>query len=440
MKSMIKTLALVSVLLAGMSTVSAGPNVTALPWTSQFGTAGHDCAIGVAAEGTGIYVAGTVTASLIDECLDTDGVGQDAFVRRYNTGGSLVWTRVFGTSAVDVAFGVAADAAGNAYVTGDTYGVLGQSAAGGDDAFVRKYDLVGNVLWTDQFGSALDDHAGDVAVDEDGNAYVVGFTEGALPGQRSHGSRDAFVRKYDSVGNVVWTRQFGSLQADGAAGVDLDATGNAYLAGFTLGYLAALNDGTSDGYVRAYDTSGNVLWTSQFGDADHIGAVDIAVGGDGSASITGLVGPTNDSEVFLRRYGTGGGLLWTRHFGTVQGEYVRGVAMDSAGNALVVGETWGTLGQISKGGQDAFVRSYNAAGDVLWTKQFGTGSDDLALSVAADDAGNPLVAGSTNGTFVGQSSAGGEDAFLAKIVIPSFILQPLNDVLVPVLIDFLGPY
>jgi len=109
----------------------------------------------------------------------------------------IEWTRQFGTSASDSAWGVAIDTSGNVYVAGRTSGALpGQSSAGESDAFVRKYDGSGNELWTSQFGSSTSDYAYGVAVDISGNVYVVGNTWGALLGQSSSGNLDGFVAKY----------------------------------------------------------------------------------------------------------------------------------------------------------------------------------------------------------------------------------------------------
>src|SRR2546426_439575 len=131
------------------------------------------------------------------------------------------------------AVGIALDASG-VYVSGSISGALpGQTSAGSGDAFLRKYDASGNVLWTRQFGSSDFDQADNVAVDASG-AYVAGVTAGAFPGQTSAGSADAFVIKYDTSGNDLWTRQFGSSTYDLAWGMALDASG-AYVAGGTAG-------------------------------------------------------------------------------------------------------------------------------------------------------------------------------------------------------------
>ncbi|NIV30687.1 MAG: hypothetical protein GWN58_14665, partial [Anaerolineae bacterium] len=122
----------------------------------------------------------------------------DAFVRKYDSHGNELWTRQFGNGWTVIAFGISVDASG-VYVGGRTSGALpGQTSTGFDDAFVRKYDANGNVLWTRQLGTTKIDRAFEVSVDASG-VYVVGETDGALPGQTSSGGFQAFVVKLSVV-------------------------------------------------------------------------------------------------------------------------------------------------------------------------------------------------------------------------------------------------
>ena len=88
---------------------------------------------------------------------------------------------------------------------------------------------------------------------------------------------------------------------------------------------------------------------------------------------------------------------------------------DDDGNLIIVGSTTGTFAsQSSFGSQDAFVRKYDAAGQHLWTSQFGTDQSDTALAVAVDGNGSVIVTGQTNGAFQGLTQTGSTDAFVRK--------------------------
>src|SRR3989454_5558413 len=103
------------------------------------------------------------------------------------------------------AVGIAVDASG-VYVAGSINGTLpGQTSAGSCDAFLRKHDTSGNVLWTRQFGTSGEDEAIAIAVDASG-AYVAGRTSGALPGQTNAGTDGSFPYEDVAIHNAMCTR------------------------------------------------------------------------------------------------------------------------------------------------------------------------------------------------------------------------------------------
>ena len=99
--------------------------------------------------------------------------------------------------------------------------------AGSHDAFLAKYDSSGEQLWVRQFGSAAYEELESVATDLDGNVYVAGHTQGSLAGVNA-GSYDAFLAKYDSSGEQLWVRQFGSAVYDELESIATDLDGNVF--------------------------------------------------------------------------------------------------------------------------------------------------------------------------------------------------------------------
>jgi hypothetical protein len=145
------------------------------------------------------------------------------------------------------------DALENVFVTGTTSGALSGQTAGGLDVFVAKYNAAGTLLWIRQFDSSggVSDVGHSVAVDVAGNALVAGYTGGAFAGEISLGAAvDAFVRKYDADGGIVWTRPFGSASDDYATSVAVNATGAIAVAGYTRGALPGqVSVGVDDAFV-----------------------------------------------------------------------------------------------------------------------------------------------------------------------------------------------
>ena len=284
-------LVVLMLLTAAIPTPAAGlgAKAGAFLWTRQFGTSEADAAKAVSVDGSSVYVAGPM--------------GLHGFLQKFDPDGNALWTRQFGTSMEDFTNAVAAGASG-VYVAGYT------TTADDHDVFLQKFDPDGNALWTRQFGTSEFDFATAVAVDASG-VYVGGHTLGTFPGETSAGT-DAFLRKYDFDGNVMWTHQFGTSGADGALAIAVDAF-RVYVAGWTTGTFPGQPSvtGYQDAFLRTYDPDGNVIWTRQFGPAETDAAHAVAVDASGVyvAGKTGIV-------AFVQKFDRDGKAVWTRQFGT----------------------------------------------------------------------------------------------------------------------------
>ena len=160
-------------------------------WTRQFGTPEGDEVVTLAVDASGVYLAGMTTGAL---GIDRAAGAVDGFAARYTFDGERVWLLQLGPEEYDDTLGIAPGAE-VVYVGGNTRGALpGQRHAGGLDAFVQRRDQTGSVGWTLQVGTSGHDELLDL--DTAGtDVYVVGSTDGALPGQTNLGSVDAFVIK-----------------------------------------------------------------------------------------------------------------------------------------------------------------------------------------------------------------------------------------------------
>ena len=405
-------IAFLAVAAAPAAHAEAAPDVT---WVRQFGTPDWDYGFTVATDGTGVYVGGRTLGDLGGPNLH-EGVS-DPYLRAYDADGNVRWTRQFSSQAVGDVDWIAADGTA-VYAVGEVAGALpGQTAAGGFDAFLRKYDLAGNEAWTRQFGTSQGNEANGVATDATG-IYVAGQTDDALTGQSGLGSSDAFLRKYDPDGNVLWTREFGGAAWDSAHGVAVDGSG-VYVVGEVEGLpnrVAALWKYSPDGdpvWTQTLATTTGLILSHRLGVATVPGRVYI-----GGFVCGTLPNQTNfgGCDAFAWAWDTDGNELWGREFGTPNGTFGYGIAADDSG-VIVSGHVRGAFpGEVSAGGTDAFLRKYDHLGNALWTHQFGTPADEQHGGVAID-ASDVYVAGSTDGAFPGQTFAGRDDAFLAKLTI-----------------------
>jgi len=389
-----------------------------LDWVRVLGSTGfpNDQGRGLAIDASGsVYAVGTVGGTLAG---NVSAGGEDAYVQKFDPDGNTIWLFQFGTGSTDNAFSVAAAASGFVYVYGRTTGNLsGLPNAGGFDCFLRKYSSSGVVQWTRLFGSSADDSSQGLALDASENIYVGGETAGTLPGQVSSGSQDAFLRKYDLNGTELWTRQFGTGGIDVGWAVAVDSAGNPHITGETWSAFPGFaNGGQADGFLRKYDPNGNVIYTRQWGGPPRetgyslvAAATDVYVAG--VVHIYPLPGNRNG---FLAKFDGAGNPVWTDIFDTTAQEDATAVCRDGSG-LFVSGSTGGVFpGQASSGGVDAYVRRYDFAGAVLWTKQYGSAGDDTSGFQSAHFNGSVYQSGSTSGIWPGQVNSGGTDCFLAR--------------------------
>ncbi|MBI4332772.1 MAG: SBBP repeat-containing protein [Chloroflexi bacterium] len=336
-------------------------------WARQFGASQEDYATAVAVDGPGnVYVAGDRDGYYVQGPQSLIG-GFNGFICKYDSSGNQLWARTFSSGNTQYTYGVAVDSYGNVYAAGYTYGVFeGQIPSGGSqDAFVVSYDSVGNMRWARQFGTGRFDAASGIAADGAGNVYVTGSTGGTYPGQVPAGGNDAYIRKYDSAGYAQWTKQFGTSLPDYAQGIAVDGSGNIYVTGDTYGaFPGQAHLGLQDAFVARFDSYGNLIWTRQFGTDANEYAKGIAV--DGSGNIF-LAGETYGSfpfnlpssggwDIYISSYNNLGDWLWSRQFGTSLDDHIGGITRGSPGNVYVAGSTNGVFpGQTRSGWWDAFV-------------------------------------------------------------------------------------
>ena len=266
-------------------------------WTRVFGDSPTLRGYGVSASRQDeIYVAGYTYSDLNDQVVTGT---QDGYLVKYASDGEIVWTKLVGVSGeVTLAKGVSAASDGTIYIAGVTRGELdGQQNSGSGDAFVAKYASDGTRLWSRLFGSDGNEDVKRVSSASDGSVYIVGGTDSSsFYGRESGGNYDAYVAKYSSDGARLWTNSLGGEGLDYAFGVSTASDGSVYVVGQTDsiyfdGQLTARGRGEGyndyDAFVTKYASDGSKEWTRLISGASSFQAFDVDVAKDGSIYIAG---------------------------------------------------------------------------------------------------------------------------------------------------------
>ena len=339
----------------------------------------------------------------------------------------LSYSTYLGGSDMDYANGIAVDPSGNAYVTGYTASIdfplvnPAQNSPGGGtcsdgvdtiacfDAFVTKLNPTGTALvYSTYLGGSNEDYGTGIALDASGHAYVTGYTNStdfpvqhALQSENA-GGYDAFVAELSADGaSLIYSTYWGGSLDDIGTGIAVDSSGNAYISGYT----ASPDFPVTPGALQA-----------NYGGGDHDG--------------------------FVVKFNSGGAELgYSTFLGGSADDYAYGVAVDSAGDAYVTGATnstnFPTLNAFQPnyaGGlcamapntfpcYDAFVAKLNPAGSALIFSTYlgGTGSD-YGYAIALDGSSNAYMTGYTTSTNLPTTAGafqrvfgGSYDAFVAKL-------------------------
>lgn len=250
-------------------------NTIYLP-SNGFGPSDDDAAmsytpsIGMAVDGSGnIYVA-QQKGDFDDEYC---GAIRSNIVAKYSPTGALLWQR---TSTVGVPTDITVSSSGSVYVAGSA-GYARYSSTGGltwtktgasddiivsgsnlytrDRTTIRRHDSTGKTLWSRTQSGLSSLVVADITGDGSGNVYLAGKYSATST------NRDAFTRKLNSSGSVVWTKPFGTSAYDDALGIATITGSEIYTTGSTQGTLSHANMGGSDAYLRKTNSSGDRVWT-----------------------------------------------------------------------------------------------------------------------------------------------------------------------------------
>jgi hypothetical protein len=362
---------------------------------------------------------------------------------------SWEWAKKMYSKSPSAGMAIATDAIGNSYVTGsfsDTLHIDGTvlKSKGSYDIFLAKFDRTGELIWVKQAGGIDMDEAYGIAGDNEGNVYITGYISGKAEFSQhlvnGSSSRDFFLTKYDSEGNVLWINLEAGVNEDYGKSVCVDNNGDVYATGIFHGTIktekATLKSKSSKNtFIIKHDRNGNFLWAKTGASSGSSEASEINVDSNGNVFVAGtfqgvaefdkkVIVSLNHKEVFLVKYSPQGEIQWLKKGGASSDENtLSAVATDSIGNIVITGSFSGTAffgnKQLkSNGANDLFIVKYDNDGEVVWATQAGGKGDEIARSLEVDKSGNIFIAGEFNFSFsFGKSdiqNIGDWDVFVLK--------------------------
>ncbi len=284
---------------------------------------------------------------------------------------------------------IAVDASGNVYVTGES------SGQGGLIGYATiKYNSAGEEQWVARYNGPGNgnDSASAIAVDASGNVYVTGQSLGQGTGI------DYATIKYNSAGQQQWVARYNGPASsdDNAAAIAIDGSGNVYVTG-----TSRIDAGSNYDYLTVkYDSTGQEQWVASYngpGNAFDF-AFAVAVDSSGNVYVTGESSGLDSAYDYATiKYNSMGQEQWVaRYNGPANYDDVaEAIALDGSANVYVTGYSYG----VGDMGVDYATIKYNSAGQEQWVARYngGTRSDDYATAIAVDNSGNVYVTGDSLG-------------------------------------------
>lgn len=360
---------------------------------------------------------------------------------------------------------VAMDGYGNTLMAGQaalaglaTFGAHDITVSGSGDALLVKFNSTGQRLWATYYGGTQWESANAVAADANGNVYLAGETwstnaiasSGAFQTTLG-GDVDAFLVKFNANGIRQWGTYFGGIYPDYAHALTIDGAGQPVIGGRTFssglatsGAADVTNDGTGDGFIAKFTTSGSREWTTYLGGTGYDGVSGLsndgtfifAAGSTGSSQGIATssahdvsLDQSGGSDGFLVKYSGFGQKLWGTYYG---GEGVESLvdcaAEQGTGVVYLSGTTTSTsaIGTLFAhqptlaGMEDGFLIKFNSSGVRQWGTYVGGAGSDRAMGVVFGSYNRIYLAGSTTSTSsmattgaYQSTNAGFSDAFLS---------------------------
>ncbi|MEG3911821.1 SBBP repeat-containing protein, partial [Microcoleus sp. w2-18aC6] len=392
----------------------------------------------------------------------------------------LAYSTYLGGSGNENANRITVDSTGAAYIIGTTFnnfpttpGAYQTTPGGQSDILVTKVNPEGTALvYSTYIGGPNNDEGFDIAVDSQGNAYLTGPVNQGYPTtagsfKPTADTTSAAVTKLNAAGNLlVYSTFLGSsaiggtfFGASGSSlgnGIKVDSSGNAYVVGPTYGgfpttanaFRPTYLGGELDGFLAKVNPTGSALvYSTYLGGAGIDDAKAIALDNSGNVWVTGNTNSTNlplisandtlpgGVEAFVSRFNVDGLLTYSTYLGGSGEDKGNDIAVDSSGNAYIVGNTsstdFPTVSPIQAtnagGAKDAFITKISPEGLLIaspllaYSTYLGGTGEENGDRITADSAGNAYVTGNTTSTnfptknAIQSISAGGQDAFITKI-------------------------
>src|ERR1051326_19092 len=297
----------------------------------------------------GGFILGSFTSSF--------GNGMDdAYLVKTDSAGNLLWSKTYGGTGDDICYHVSVCSDSGYILTGAS-----SSSNINYDVMLVRTDKNGNLLWQKYFGGNSDDYGWYVQQANDGGFVISGFTSSFS------GTFDGYFIKTDANGNMLWDKIFGGNGTDELYGFSKTNDGGYIVAGETT----TNSFGNSDIWLIRLDSTGDTLWTKQYGRSTEDGGNTAIQTADGGFALAGDIHSfTNPGahNAALLKTDANGNLLWVNVYGSNPGAEISYdlVQNTDQGYTLLCNST-----VYGAGTKDVMLVTTDSLGNLKWARTYG---------------------------------------------------------------------
>jgi hypothetical protein len=293
--------------------------------------------------------------------------------------------------------------------------LLGNTNDSNQDVFIAEFSPDGNELWSKQWGSPATESASAVLVDASGNAYLGGWSAGDTDGETNAGRADGLLVKFDSAGNRLWTRLIGDALDDSIRDLAFDADGNVITAGV---WGSDYDSQQTSAFIAKVSPDGEVLDRTTLDFPVPASGATVDVDSDGNLLVSGVTfEPFLQGHPFVQKLAPEGDVVWTARWDTDAGAAVYSAVLDRDENLVVTGITAGSIGgdpPPSASSYTDYATSVTPDGDVAWIHTYGD-VDMRAGPVALAKNGDLLLGGTVLGALTESAMPDGFDIYFMRL-------------------------
>ena len=230
-----------------------------ITWEKSFGGSTHDGAYAVQQSADSGYIVVGYSESVDGNITNPHG-SSDYWVIKLDSSGNMTWQKSFGGSDSELAYSVRQTTDGGYIVSGGSYSTDGDitNNHGGQDFWVIKLDSSGTLTWEKSFGGSGDEGAYSVEQANDGN-YVLGGFASSSDGDvtANYGSNDYWIVKIDQSANIIFEKNFGGMSIDEGRSLKQTSDGGYIMIGASASSDGDVTDnhGSHDYWVLKLDTN-----------------------------------------------------------------------------------------------------------------------------------------------------------------------------------------